>query len=133
MFLSKEAIAEAAMKARDGDPGARDSITCYCISRVADADRTELVKLFRAYVHDTAELARTMHLERPQQNAAFEDCAVAAAQGDPQQTLKARQFMLKMAIEAPHAVFLSLHEQPHITIGGPKQGPPENRFRVNMG
>lgn len=132
MFLSQEAIAEAAAKARDFDDGARDFITCYCAGRIANADHTELVKLFRAYAHDVAELARLMHLERQQQNASFEECAARAAQGDAAAILKGRRFLLKMAIEAPHALFLTLHEQPHIAIGGHQQSPPDNRLRVSM-
>lgn len=132
MFLSKETIAEVAILCRAGDHGAKDALMCYCAGRIAGCDRDELVAMFRRYAADVQELARAHGLERQAINADMEDCALQAAHGDVPSILRIRQLLFKMAIENTHALFLTIQNAPHLAIGGPGNGPPDNKLRVNL-
>ncbi|MFO0898991.1 MAG: hypothetical protein U0836_16325 [Pirellulales bacterium] len=133
MLSNKDDIATIAAQCRDGVVAARIVLTRWCVVQIGEMDRDTLIRSFRAYAHDVAELARSMGLERIEQNAALENCALAASKGDEVAHLRMLQFMLKMATEATHALFLTLKGAPHVTIGGPGNGPPDNRVRVGLG
>lgn len=130
ILFSTEHVLELAIKARDGDHAAREYLTCEMVRRIAVMDPAALLDLFRAHIEEVTKLANSMGLKREDSNKAFEDCWTRAGKGDAEQMLKARQFMLSTAINATHALWLTMNEQPHISIGGPKQGPPENKLRV---
>lgn len=129
-LFSTENVLELAIKARDGDHAAREYLTCEMVRRIAVMEPDVLLDLFRSHIHEVTVLANSMGLSRGDSNKAFEDCWTRAGKGDAFQLLKARQFMLSTAINATHALWLTMNEQPHISIGGPKAGPPENKLRV---
>lgn len=133
MFRSKEAIADVAILARSGDPGAKDALLTYCSGRIAELDQDGLVETWRRYIADVQELAKAHGLDRREINAAMEECASKAGHGDAASILRIRQQLLKLSIEATHAVYLTLVHAPHLAIGGPGKGPSDDKPHIVMG
>lgn len=133
MFMSKEDIASAAALAQSGDPAAKDSLQCYCSGRISGMDRDELVAAFRRYAHDASELAKAHGQERREIDAEMEATCVAAARGDAYSIWRLRAALLSYSVKIPHAVFLTLQSAAHLVIGGPGNGPADNKPSIVIG